>query len=606
MENYGLTLKCSQCGNIPSSPSKHCGKCGGIVKVKCSQCGFFSDYGRHYCEKCGNPLPYVSEANFINSSEKKEKKEKPGFKLEIQSLQDAVDEIGNSFRRKLKEISSRKKKANANPNGMQKSPDSEESPKIAFQDPPRSRDNNKSSKSEEENRKPGRIQNASELKEKDNQDKYLHKDKPGNAESSAYSEDSNTSAQQENSTENSSGKSALKISAYITVILLVIGLGFAIYYIIIRPYIPKLNLTIAAKDYLSAFTQGRYEDAYKMLSSNSKLICPLEDYLYYNKQNFSGKREFRNIEVHTMTTSHALVKYQLRNDNGEWEDDYTSFILEQDKWTRPYAWTLYQPINESLMRKDYIQALYLAQKLYMTDPANPVSSSYLCKAEYLSGLYDKAAESCDNALQSLEDYPIKMPEEDINWAMIYLADSLTKQNRKRAAYDAFDKIEERQGLNAEQQCAYRYGRAELFLKNKENDKAKSSLQIASGACLDGNDKKGQTLSLLKQITGKASADAISFAQRSKIREDLPPIETLRRQIVSSKLKQLGKNAVKYAPIDSWKAEHLGGADYRVSLISTEISQETGKTETNEIFAVIVNLWQNTGAIERNMDIPKGF
>jgi len=599
MENYGLTLKCSQCGNIPSSPSKHCGKCGGIVKVKCSQCGFFSDYGRHYCEKCGNPLPYVSEANFISRAEKKEK---PKFKLEIQSLQDAVDEIGNSFRKKLKEISSRKRKANADAKQKQRDADSEETPKIVFQDPPKNKD--ASSEPESQNSKPGRIRDFPE--NKDNQAKSQQKKNIETETAAEDSKESESSGQQENRPENYSNKSALKISAYITVILLVIALCFAIYYIIIRPYLPKLNLTIAAKDYLSAFTQGRYEDAYKMLSSNSKLICPLEDYLYYNKHNFSGKREFRNIEVHSMTSSNALVKYQLRNDNGEWEDDYTSFILEQNKWTRPYAWTLYQPINEALTRKDYLQALYLAQKLYMTDPANPVSSSYLCKAEYLSGLYDKAAESCDNTLQSIEEYPIKMPEEDINWAMIYLANSLTKQNRKRAAYDAFDKLEERQGLTAEQQCDYRYGRAELFLMNKENDKAKSSLQIASGACLDGNDKKSKTLSLLKQITGKSSAEAISFAQRSKIREDLPPIEILRRQIVRSKLKQLGKNAVKYAPIDSWKAEHLGGADYRVSLISSAISPETGKTETNEIFAVIVNLWQNTGAIEKNMEIPEGF
>ena len=124
LEEYGINLKCSQCGNIPSTPARHCGKCGGSIKIKCGQCGHLSEWGRHYCEKCGNPLPRISEPPEKPSSpfsskaksvaqpgtpDKPAAPSRPVFSLKLQSLQEAVDEIGDSFRKKLRDLSSRKK-----------------------------------------------------------------------------------------------------------------------------------------------------------------------------------------------------------------------------------------------------------------------------------------------------------------------------------------------------------------------------------------------------------------------------------------------------------------------------------------------------------------
>ena len=615
LEEYGINLKCSQCGNIPTTPARHCGKCGGSIKIKCGQCGHLSEWGRHYCEKCGNPLPRISElpekpsAPFVSkkNSAAAGKPEKPGmpakpkFQLKLQSLQEAVDEIGDSFRKKLRDISGRKKKEQPSfSRDTQKNEENAEkkaAEKAVKQDPPKIKFTEPEDKKKQYSGKKNDSAEKSEKKEPE---------KSGRTEQAEKSSDSaRISARDSSRISDSSEKSSVKkISFYAVLISIVAALIAMLYYVLVRPYLPKLQLTIAAKDYLSAFTQGRYEDAYKMLSTNSKLICPLEDYLYYNKNNFSGSREFRNIEVHSIAPTHALVKYQIRENSGEWTDDYTSFLREQDKWTRPYAWTLYQPIQDSLSRKDYIQALYLAQKLYMTDPANPVSSAYLCMAEYHSGLYDKSAESCDSTLQAIEDYPVKMKAEELNWVMVYLAGSLMQQNRKRAAFDAFDRLEERTGLLPEQQCEYRYDRAELFLKNSDPEKAKTDLQIASGICSEKDPSKRKVSFLLKQLNGKAAAEAIAFAQRSKIREDLPTVEDLRRQIVKAETRKKGSG--KYAPSDSWKAEHIGGADYRVRLISTSANPETGKPETDDIFIVTVNLWKNTGTIEKPMELPEEF
>lgn len=622
LEEYGINLKCSQCGNIPSTPSRHCGKCGGSIKIKCGQCGHLSEWGRHYCEKCGNPLPRISELPEKPSSpfsskaksvaqpgtpDKPAAPSRPVFSLKLQSLQEAVDEIGDSFRKKLQDLSSRKKKEQGSL--KRNTQENKETPGKTIADKKNSQNPPNISFTGPDDRKKKDSGRKKQFPSEDRAEKKKKTDVPENTDrnnaSTENSDSARISVRDSSRISDPSEKSSVKkISFYALLIGIVAALAGTLYYVLVRPYLPKLQLTIAAKDYLTAFTQGRYEDAYKMLSTNSKLICPLEDYLYYNKNNFSGSREFRNIEVHSIAPTHALVKYQIRDDKGEWTDDYTSFLREQDKWTRPYAWTLYQPIQDSLNRRDYIQALYLAQKLYMTDPANPVSSAYLCMAEYHSGLYDKSAESCDSTLQSIEDYPVKMNAEELNWVMVYLGGSLVQQNRKRSAFDVFDRLEEKNNLLPEQQCAYRYDRAELFLKNSDSEKAKADLRISSGICREKDPVRQKVSFLLKQLDGKASSEAIAFAQRSKIREDLPTVEDLRRQIIKSEARKRGSG--RYAPSDVWKAEYKGNANYRVRLESTYLNSATGKPETNEIFIVIVNLWKNTGTIEKPMELPEEF
>lgn len=550
MDDNKALYKCSECGETFASPTNICGKCGQAVKAVCPKCGYLSSIGRHFCEKCGNLLPESAQGQEAAAPQTP----KQHFKLEIQSLQDAADERGDSFRREL----------NAEHEEPQKAP-------IHYINP-------KSTVPRDLYQPPGEIP----VENKPGEDK-----------------------KEDNGKKQEDDKSSIKkIAVYIVVLAMIIGLGFTVYYTIIAPFIPRLKLTVAAKDYLTAFSQGNYEQAYQMLSSNSKLICPIEDYIFYNKQNFKTKREFRNIQVFSLTTPSAIVKYQLSESGGEWKDDYISFVFEHDRWVRPYSWTLYQPIEDALQREDYIQALFLAQKLYMTDPANPVSFGYLCSAEFHSGLYDKSVESCLNTLEAAATYPVGYPKEELNWMNIYYADSLKRQNRVRAAFDEYEKLHSIKDLTAEQQCAMSLNRADLYALQSNYEKAQKDIELAAKVC-PNNRNGSRAVTLLRQLTGNAKEEAILFAQRSQLRSDLPIVEIIRREIVNDLVKKK-KLSPKYAPKDVWTAEHINGPEYMVFLKSTTLNRATQKQETSDIFTVKVNLWNKSGKVEKPMELPAGL
>lgn len=601
----GLVLKCNVCGNIPTSPSRRCGKCGGTIKIQCNECGHLSEWGRHYCEKCGNPLPMtpdlpeqppkpVAKPEQEHSSETKPKKP---IKLEIETFQDAVIEHDASFRMKLEDLQAQEKKRIQEEQssgmgiykGREDKPEAPAPQKAFFSTKPQQptlpkADPQKQQKEEKELK----AKEAEKAKKEEAAKKDTEKKEANNRIDSAESKESSK-----------------KLALYGGIIGGVCLLAFAVYFFFIRPYMPKLQLMMAAKDYLSAFTRGNYEEAYQMLSTNSKMICPVEDYILYNKDAFKGTREFKNIEVHSMEANHALVKYQVRDADGNWVYDYTSFVKEQGKWTRPYAWTLYQPIDDALARKDTNQAMFLAQKLIITDPADPRSMLYMCKAAYNAALYDQASEACSDMLQSIEGYPVKMTPAEVDEAMIYLADSLVRQNRSRAALDAFDRLEERATLTADQNCYFRLNRAGLYLDINDMEKAKSDIQLAIGICPNG-ENKSKAVSVLSYINGKGGPDAIQFAKKSRIREDLPDVETLRSRILKDEAAKLGSKARKYASKDKWNAKYAGGAKYKVTLTNEYYDFNIGDQAQKDVFIVNVDLFKNTGNIEKQFPLPEGF
>ena len=591
MEDNETVLKCSICGNIPTVPSRKCGKCGGAIKLRCPECGHLSEWGRHYCEKCGNPLPRtpdIPEKTSSPASGAAPTPPKPKIKLELQSFMDAAAEHDKSFRMKREDLEAAEKELLASLPPEQKT--------AARPAPPPIPDRPARNKVP-----PPPPQKSSEHKQTDNTG-HAAPDSESQGKKKEIPEKSNAEERQDEDSSSSSKNTVL----YSSIIAAVVALGIAFYYFIINPYLPKLKVTMAAKNYLTAFTQGDYEKAYSMLSENSKKICPFEDYEYYNKNNFSKGRTFKNIEVHTLEPSFAIVKYQLSDEKGNWSEDYTSFYKEHNKWTRPYAQVLYEPIKDALARNDIAQALSRAQLLSLTDPRNPVSSSYLCMAQYRFALYEDAAENCDNTLQMIEGYPEKnLTAEEINTVMIYLADSLVRLNRTRAAEDAFVKLDERPALTPAQQCSYKLSRAGMYLKAKSYPSAKTDIQSAANICPKNTQDKYSADTLLRQVNGKAVAEAIAFAQNSKIREDLPALETLRQMSLQEEIRKSGIKNKKLYPVDSWTAKHLGGTVYRTSISRERATPDGGKKAEN-IFVADIDLWQKTAVAEKELVLPEGF
>jgi hypothetical protein len=371
-------------------------------------------------------------------------------------------------------------------------------------------------------------------------------------------------------------------------------LGFFLY-LIAAPYIPKFSLKMAANSYLKKLSTGRYAEAYAMLSTNSKSACSMKSYVEYGKQ-YYGKIpswEFRNVEVFAMEQDAAMVRYQLREGTGSWRTDYISFVKEHDNWMRPYIWMLFEPIDTAIAKQDYPQALFLAQRLYLTDPIDPRTSGYLCVTEFFLGLYDKAADACRKTLVSAKTYPVGFSAEEIFWFKFYYADSLRFTRKLSLALDEYGELLRSDALSAKEQCPLFMSRADAFVKLTRYDSALDDMLKADGVCVD-EPNRAEVARRMRFMNGDARAEAVSFAQRTKIRADLPPFMELRRAERESMAARLGPKNARYMPKDSWVAAHLTGPEYRVVLRQEGLNSRTRQRDLKNVYVFMVNLW--TGVI----------
>ena len=375
---------------------------------------------------------------------------------------------------------------------------------------------------------------------------------------------------------------------------LLILLGFFLY-LIVTPYIPRFSLKMTANNYLKRLSTGRYEDAYAMLSTNSKSACSMKNYVDYSRQYYGQTPawEFKGVEIFAMEPDAAMVRYQLREGTGPWHADYISFVNEHGKWTRPYIWMFFEPIDTAIARQDYPQALFLAQKIYLTDPMDPRTSGYLCVSEFFMGLYANAADSCRKTVLSASAYPVGFTAEEIFWFRFYYADSLRFVQKLEPALEEYGKLLQSDVISTKKECPVLLSRADTYVRLSKYDAALNDMLKADGVCTD-TINHAEVARRMRFMNGDARADAISFAQRTKSRADLPPFGELRRKELDSIAARLGPKNMRYMPQDKWAAEHLSGPEYRVVLRQENINPGTRQKETRNIYVFMVNLW--TGVI----------
>ncbi len=370
---------------------------------------------------------------------------------------------------------------------------------------------------------------------------------------------------------------------------------FFFLYLIAAPYIPKFTLRMAANNYLKRLSTGRYEEAYAMLSTNSKSACSMKSYVEYN-QEYYGKAPawmFKNVEVFVMEPEAAMVRYQLKAGTEPWHTDYISFVKEHDKWTRPYIWMLFEPIDTAIAKQDYPQTLFLAQKLYLTDPMDPRTSGYLCVAEFFMGLYDKASDSCRKTVLSASVYPVGFSPEEIFQFKFYYADSLRFTQKSEMALDEYTELLRSPSVSAKEQCPLFLSRADTNVKLKRYDAALTDMLKADGVCTDTANRT-EVAKRMRFINGDAREDAISFAQRTKPRADLPTFSELRAKELASITVRTGPKNMRYMPKDNWVSAHIAGPEYRVVLRQEGLNPRTRQMDIKNVYVFTVNLW--TGII----------
>lgn len=550
------TIKCPKCGYQPNIISDTCLKCGAQLEKACGECGAANSVEKNYCAQCGavlsmQPPPKEDSApgappSFAGPQD--------SFKLEMESIQDTVSERATSFRRKAPEP------------GQAPTPPPPPPAKPGATPPPPPRPLGKGSGamlSPDSSRLPAQSPFPVAAK-----------------------------------------KAPLKRLAGPVITVLLTGVLLGILYMIVAPSLPKLRLVMTAKSYLSYISEGNFAKAYGLLSSNSKAACSLDEYVknsndYYSK---APSWQFKDVQVFAMTNNSAMIRYKLKEEGGEWKDDYISFVREHNRWMRPYIWILFQPIDDAIKRRDFPQALFLAQKLYLTDPVDPRTSGYLCAAEFFMGLHEKAVESCKRTLDNASIYPVGYTSEELFQFGTYYADSLRFLQRDRVALQEYDKLLKWPGITADQQCPLHLNRADSYVYLGDHERALQEIMTASTLCTQSPSKE-DARKRLYYMSGSAGNIAIAFAQNSRLQQGMPKIIDLRKSQREDMKKRLGPRNARYLPKDQWFAVHTTGPEYRVFLREETLSARTRKTETRDLYVFLINLWTNKAKIEKSPSFP---
>ncbi len=558
MADKPAVLKCPKCGYLPNLPGETCVQCGTRLDRVCGACRAVNPYEKELCEKCGAPL--TEKARQAQEPPAPEPKpQTPAAhqaprKLEMESLQDTLNEKLQSFRRRATPAPAADTAAPKPP-----PPGPAQKPAAATGAP-----------------KPGAQSGTS----------------PFIADSSRLRKDP-APPPKPNPFDRLKRASGPAVILLLTVVLL------SIVYMIIAPSIPKLRLTMTAKSYLSAISEGRYEKAYELLSSNSKSAISKDDFVknsmdYYSK---APAWQFREVQVFTMDKDAAMIRYELKEGDAEWKHDYISFVREHNRWTRPYIWILFQPIEEAIKRQDFPQALFLAQKLYLTDPIDPRSSGYLCSSEFFMGLFDKAAESCKRTIDAAQTYPVGYSSDELYWFNLCYADSLRYLQRERVAIQEYEKLMKWPGLTPKEQCPLFLNRADSYVALPDYNRALQDVMSAEAVCAEPASKE-EAKKRLNYLSGTATAEAIAFAQKSRFQQGMPPIAEARRQQLEALKAKLGPANARYLPKDRWIAAHIKGPEYRVFLRQEVLNPRTRRQETQDIFIFNVNLWSGKAKAEK--------
>jgi|GEM_PF-860899 len=554
-------IKCPKCGYLPNMLGDTCLKCNTRLEKLCGECGFANPVEKNYCDHCGSVLALQPPPKSEAPAHQEAPPPKPGsFTLEMESISDTVSERANSFRRKPAETVSRQPGSFPPPPPPQQPAAPVPPAPAATQPPP----------------KPG----------------------ANPVGTSAFSPDSARLPSQTGVPKSLQPSLTRKLlGPAVTVILVSVLLG--VLYMIAAPSLPRLRLVMTAKSYLTYISEGKFEKAYNLLSSNSQANCTLDEYIKNSKEYYAKAPpwSFKDVQVFTMDKDAAMVRYQLKDGDQPWKSDYISFVRENNRWARPYIWVLFQPIEDALKRQDFPHALFLAQKLYLTDPIDPRTSGYLCVSEFFMGLHEKSVESCKRTIDAAVNYPVGYTKEELFWFNSHYADSLRYLQKDRAALAEYDKLLSWPALASAELCTLYLNRADSLVNLKDYDKALQDVMKAETLCVTSPAKE-DTKKRLAYMSGTAGNDAIAFAQKSRFQPNMPPIGEARRLQLETLKARLGPKNAKLLPKDQWLAVHVGGPEYRVFLRQDTYNPQTRKTDTQNIFVFLINLWTDKAKVEK--------
>jgi hypothetical protein len=537
-------MRCKKCGYEPNVITDICLKCGGEIVKICGNCGYENSVEKTCCDSCGSLLALTPDKKIDihdgKSTEHSDKKMRNDSSrkvtLEFESISETVAGKEESYRR----------------SGDKKHTDDDVKERLL----------DKGEIAEFEKQK---IENFAKKKD----DKIL-------------SENNEVKKVLPLPVAESKNKKKLYIvlSAVIAVVICVTFL------LLFKNGFSKYNLTFTAKKYLTAIKDENYVKAYEFLSSNSKSLISLNDYLktsseYYSK---AGKWDFKDLKIYYFDDVQSIITYKLKEGNGEWKDDYINFIKEHGVWTRPYVWNLFEQIDDAFGKRDFSTALFLSQKLYLIDPLDPRSAGYLCWSEYFMRLYDKSMESCKKVLELSAIHPVKYYSDvELFWNKFNYADSLRFTNRLNEALNVYNLLIADSNVSLEDKCSVFIARADTHLWLKQYDKTEEDLASASSVCKDDMSKR-EADNRIKIMQGLGCDDAIKLVKNYNYNG------TRFEDFMDVQMKNVAEKGRKNKLNLQFSCKYISGPDYlvRVSIYGGH------KKDVNLLnYKGEVNLWEKT-------------
>lgn len=538
MPKYSV-LKCAKCGYKPNILTDTCIQCRSEMKKICAFCGKANDFREEKCERCKKDLVVMPDNRESDPDEKEGASRPPVKERETGKISIEIQPIESTI-------------------------SGEDSPEKSAR-----RSSRKLVRDDKEILKDLKIQS-------DNDDlrqaRYFKKSPPPARPPKK--------------------KGKFLWRAVSTILALVL---FTLLYLIAMPYIPRVKLIITAKKYLSLLSRENYKEAYKLLSNNSKASCALETFVRDSEEYYRDRPawKFKDVEVFKMRESAALIKYKLKEGGNPWKDDIISFVNEHGSWRRPYIWNLFAPIEGALAKKDYSQALFLAQKLALTDPLDPRSWGYLCNAEYSLGLYEKSVNSCRKTLETEKFYPVGFGEESRRWYYFQYANSLKFTQAYDKAFNIYNMLLGDKNSGVFEKCQILISRADCYAQKKDYIEALKDIILSKSLC--GKEFQRDIDTFYRILRGDAGGDAVNFAKKSRFDPDSPSLAALREEDAAKARRR------RVTLTDKWIVKHIGGPEYRVYLLEKSYDRNTGKSGKRYVYVLKVNLWTQNVLLEREAD-----
>ncbi|MDX6769476.1 MAG: zinc ribbon domain-containing protein [Elusimicrobiota bacterium] len=240
-----------------------------------------------------------------------------------------------------------------------------------------------------------------------------------------------------------------------------------------------------AAQYLDALKRRDYEAAYAFFSESARKNATLEE---FKSSRTAMEWTWANLEIKHREPGAVLLRYDLNAQGAESRPDHILFVKENDKWVRPYNWTLMKKVEDAFEKGNPDVGLLLAQTAASVNPRDPMARGYLCEAAYYRKAPQETVKQCHDALKLAQVYPSNLSLKSIYHLHAILADTYKNAlGDPTSALDQYAQMLSFPDISPVDQCEILLARAESYYRLGRPGESATDLDRAEQLCLKKTD-----------------------------------------------------------------------------------------------------------------------